>query len=389
MIQKIIGLMKKETVLFIAGILAVLSMFVVHPDRTYITYIDFRTLAILFCLMTIVAAFRNMGVFDRMAAMLLKQVKGLASVVLVMVLLCFFLSMVITNDVALITFVPLTIIVFRKLEETVRMRWMISCIVLQTVAANLGSMLTPIGNPQNLFLYGKALEIKALKGMGNFLTLMLPYSLCSLLLLLICIAVIRWFWRRDVLVIGQVQLSELGEQEKLSHRSKHAVAYVLLFGVSLLTVAHIIPYPISFLVVFIYVWIRDRDILKKVDYSLLATFVALFLFIGNLGRISVFRALLQQVIEGREMFTAVFASQVMSNVPAAVLLEKFTDRIPVLIVGTNLGGLGTLIASMASLISYKYMVRENPEAKGTYMVLFSVVNVVFLVILCALAYGIC
>ena len=124
MIQKIIGLMKKETVLFIAGILAVLSMFVVHPDRTYITYIDFRTLAILFCLMTIVAAFRNMGVFDRMAAMLLKQVKGLASVVLVMVLLCFFLSMVITNDVALITFVPLTIIVFRKLEETVRMRWM-------------------------------------------------------------------------------------------------------------------------------------------------------------------------------------------------------------------------------------------------------------------------
>lgn len=390
MIQKIIGLMKKETVLFIAGILAVLSMFVVHPDRTYITYIDFRTLAILFCLMTIVAAFRNMGVFDRMAAMLLKQVKGLASVVLVMVLLCFFLSMVITNDVALITFVPLTIIVFRKLEETVRMRWMISCIVLQTVAANLGSMLTPIGNPQNLFLYGKALETGALKGMENFLTLMLPYSLCSLLLLLICIAVIRWFWRRDVLVIGQAQLSELGEQEKLSHRSEHAVVYVLLFGVSLLTVAHMIPYPISFLMVFIYVWIRDRDILKKVDYSLLATFVALFIFIGNLGRISVFRALLQQVIEGREMFTAVFASQVMSNVPAAVLLEKFTDRIPALIVGTNLGGLGTLIASMASLISYKYIVRENPEAKGTYMVLFSVVNVVFLVILCALAYyGIC
>lgn len=368
---------KQETVLAIAGILAVGSMFLVPPDRGYVSYIDVRTLSILFCLMTIVAGLRGIGVFDYIARILLNRVKGTMGIILILVGLCFFLSMLITNDVALITFVPLTIILMKRFQPEIRQKWLLKVIVMQTIAANLGSMLTPIGNPQNLYLYGKAGI-----SMGAFIMLMLPYTLAALGLLILWILLASWRNRGG---------KKLGEDEAVAvkpteqRRTEYLLVYGLLFILSLLAVAHLLPYWIPLILVFLYSIIRNRPVLRQVDYSLLGTFVALFIFIGNLGRIPAFHTALQNMITGKEMLTAVAASQVMSNVPAAILLAGFTDDIPALIVGTNLGGLGTLIASMASLISFKYVAREDRGLRGRYFLEFTVANVIFLAILLVLA----
>lgn len=380
--KSMIQFCKKEAVLSIAVVLALLSVFFVRPDAGYLAYIDFRTLGILFCLMTIVAGLQQIGVFDRMAKGLLAHVAGVCGIVTILVLLCFFLSMLITNDVALITFVPLALIIMKQFSEADRKKWMLKCVVMQTIAANLGSMLTPIGNPQNLYLYGRA-------GMNisSFLRLMLPYSLISLALLLL------WIWlpfliqresaeeRQDNTESGKVWKPEETSGGWMETDTKTLMAWGMLFGISLLAVGRILVWQIPFVLVLLYGLIWKREILRKVDYSLLGTFTALFIFIGNLGRIPAFSSFLQRAMQGREVLTAVFASQVMSNVPAAILLSGFTDQYQALIIGTNLGGLGTLIASMASLISFKYMVREDRTLRGSYLAEFTVANLVFLAVL--------
>lgn len=371
--RSMIQFCKKEAVLSIAIVLALFSMIFVRPDAEYLAYIDFRTLGILFCLMTIVAGLQQIGIFDRMAKGLLARMTGVGGIVTILVLLCFFLSMLITNDVALITFVPLAIIIMRQLPEVVRKQWMLKCIVMQTIAANLGSMLTPIGNPQNLYLYGKA-------GMNisSFLRLMFPYSLISLVLLLL------WIWLPLFTKKGNAEPGLVWKLDKttgprMATDTKVLAAWGILFGISLLTVGRILMWQISFMLVISYGLIWKRDVLCKVDYSLLGTFTALFIFIGNLGRIPAFSSFLQRVMNGREVLTAVFASQIMSNVPAAILLSGFTEQYRALIIGTNLGGLGTLIASMASLISFKYIVREDGTLRGRYLAEFTMANLVFLI----------
>ena len=362
---------KTETVLCIFSLLALISLFLVPPDAAYLDYIDFRTLAILFCLMAVMAGFQENGLFAVIAQSILCHVKNIRQILSVLVLLCFFCSMFITNDVALITFVPLTIIVFHMLDAKLK-KWLIPTIVLQTIAANLGSMLTPIGNPQNLYLYGKTQM-----SVGTFILLMLPYSLVSLLLLMICVVIVAK--RSGIEVRGAEVL--LTEDEKLEQKKYLLPAYLLLFVLCLLTVAHMIPYPVTLGTVALAVLLLDRGTLIKVDYSLLLTFVGFFIFIGNMGRMPAFCDFLQKIIGGREVMTAVIASQVISNVPAALLLSGFTENITALIIGTNLGGLGTLIASMASLISYKQVARQIPGEKKKYFGWFTIANIVFLMIL--------
>lgn len=373
---------KKEIVLCTVIILAVISMFFVRPNAEYISYIDFRTLAILFCLMTIVASFSDIGAFDWLAEQLLNKVESLSGTVLVLVLLCFFMSMFITNDVALITFVPFAQIVLGNVEQKNRSKWMISCVVMQTIAANLGSMFTPIGNPQNLFLYGKAMQNKLchISGIGDFLWLMLPYSIISLALLILFVALTGIFWKKDTFEQSRGKDSSASIYSK-SKRMEYTIWYGIFFIISLLAVAHKIHYIIPFILILVYSFVRNKKILLKVDYSLLGTFVGLFIFIGNLGRIPAFSSTLKSIMKGHEVITAVLASQVMSNVPTAVLLEKFTENISALIIGTNLGGLGTIIASMASLISFKYIGREQCVAKGRYLMIFTVANIFFLAVL--------
>lgn len=374
--KKLCAFIKKETVLTVAIVLAVISAVLVVPDKAYAGYIDFRTLSILFCLMAVMAGLQKLGVFRKVAGMLLRHTRNTVQLVEVLVLLCFFFSMVITNDVSLITFVPFTFIVLRLSGEDAMKKLAVPVIILQTIAANLGSMLTPIGNPQNLYLYGKA-QMSA----GAFILLMLPYSLVSLLLLVLCAAVTAKRSRISVQGVTTVSLGDNVESETAERKGYLLPMYLLLFLLCLFTVARVIPYPVTLVIVAAAVLIFDRSTITKVDYSLLLTFVGFFVFIGNMGRMPAFRNFLQGIIGGREVLTSVIASQVISNVPAALLLSGFTEDVQALIVGTNLGGLGTLIASMASLISYKQVAGQIPEEKKRYFGWFTVANIAFLAIL--------
>lgn len=385
--RKIIQFLKNEVVLAVAAALAVISSFRVRPDGKYLNYIDFRTLALLFCLMTVMAGFQGLGVFRRIAEGLLRRVgTGSVRVILTLVFLCFFFSMLITNDVALITFVPFTFNVLELLGEERRERLIVPLIVLETLGANLGSMLTPLGNPQNLYLYGKAGL-----GMGKFMAVMLPYSCISGILLAIWSMIVGW--RR-----GRTQAPEDDETKGTKADAAGSIVdmegtaggrpvllltYAGLFLLCLLTVVRLLPYPVALGATLILVLLTDGRTLLSVDYCLLLTFVAFFVFIGNMGRIPTFANFLAESLQGREVAVAVLASQVISNVPAALLLSGFTNRYRALLIGVNLGGLGTLIASMASLISYKYVVRLVPEKKGKYFGYFTISNLVFLAILSA------
>lgn len=368
-LQKIWNWCKKEAVLSIAIVLAIVSSFFVHPDKEYIGYIDFRTLAILFCLMAVMAGLQQIGLFKYVAEKLLQMVKHIRGLVFILIMLCFFSSMLITNDVALITFVPFTFIVLNMILGEKAEKLVVPVVVMQTIAANLGSMLTPIGNPQNLYLYGKTSM-----NFGEFILFMLPYTVVSFFLLAIWCLFFRYKGEKKVAL-------ELSESTSLGTYKKQLIVYGLLFVLCLLTVAHILPYEVTLLGVLVVVFLLDKSVLGKVDYALLLTFVGFFIFIGNMGRVPAFNAFIQEIIVGNEVLTSVAASQFMSNVPAALLLSGFTNQYELLIVGTNLGGLGTIIASMASLISFKYIGKEYKHLRGKYLLYFTVANTLFLLVL--------
>ena len=367
--RRVWDFLKKEAVLSIALVLAAVSAFFVRPDAAYAGYIDWQTLGLLFSLMAVMAGLREIGVFARLGGMLLKAVRTTRQLACVLIMLCFFTSMLITNDVALITFVPFALTVLKLAGMD---RQVIPVVVLQTIAANLGSMATPIGNPQNLYLYSQS-------GMafGPFFLLMLPYTAISLALLLMCLFVIP---KRT---LDSSALAAEGAERKIP--ALRAAAYAVLFVLGVLSVAKIVPWTALLVIVLIAVLILDRKVLLKVDYALLVTFSGFFVFIGNLGRIDAFRQVVERLISGREVLLSVAVSQVLSNVPTALLLSGFSDNWPALILGTNLGGLGTLIASMASLISYKLLAKEHPALKGKYFVQFTLYNIGFLAVL-AIAY---
>ena len=356
--KKIISFMKKETVLTIATLLAVVSAFFVKPDRQYIGYIDFRTLGILFGLMVIMQGFQRTGLFDQIGKSLLQKTGKLWQLILVLVMLCFFFSMLITNDVSLLTFVPFSILVLKKCGQE---QAMIPTVILQTVAANLGSMLTPIGNPQNLYLFS-AYNMN----ISDFFKTILPYALISLVMLVCC----SLFSGKSPIVYNE-------NREELNFDKRLIAMYIALFAIALLSVFRVLNYLILLAVVIVFVLIFDRKVLLKVDYSLLFTFIFLFVFIGNLGNISQINGWLSSVVNGNEVPVGVLASQVFSNVPATILLSGFTNNATDLMIGVNIGGLGTLIASMASLISFKFIQKENVSI-AKYFGLFTLFKVLFL-----------
>lgn len=370
--KQLYAFIKKEAVLSAAAILALISMFAVRPDNEYLGYIDFHTLAILFSLMAVMAGLRSLGLFDAMGTALLGKTGSLRQVILVLVGLCFFSAMIITNDVALITFVPFTFVVLNLLGCGAD--WAVVVAAMQTVAANLGSMLTPLGNPQNLYLYGK-MDLH----FGAFVALMLPYCLVSLVLLVIWI----FFSCKGKNIPAGISAETTAH---LCGKPWMLWCYGGLFVLCLLSVMHIVSIWIVFAFVLAFCLIFDRNTLGRVDYSLLLTFVAFFIFIGNLGRIPAFSRWLSGILDGHEVAVSVLASQVTSNVPAALLLSGFTVNYPALVIGTNLGGLGTLIASMASLISYRQVATNLPDKKGQYFKLFTLSNGIFLGILMAFHY---
>lgn len=367
--RKLLDWCKREIVLSIAILLAVISAVIIHPDKEYINYIDFRTLAILFCLMAVMAGLQKIGLFRYVAEKLLGRVSHIRGLTFILIMLCFFSSMLITNDVALITFVPFTFIVLKMIMGNHSEKLIVPVVVMQTIAANLGSMLTPIGNPQNLYLYGKTTM-----NFVSFMLLMLPYTVIAFLLLAVWCLSFRYQGEKRI----ELRIEQICG---ITQYKKQLVTYMSLFVLCILTVAHVIPYPATLGIVLLVVFILDRHVLKEVDYALLLTFVGFFVFIGNMGRVPAFNAFIQNIIDGNEVLTSIVASQFMSNVPAALLLSGFTNQYELLIVGTNLGGLGTLIASMASLISFKYIGKEYGDLKGRYMLYFTVANILFLILL--------
>lgn len=369
MLQKITDFIKKETVLTIATALAVASAFWVHPGPQYVGYIDWRVLGILLSLMLIVAGFQSNGLFDAIGSRLLAKTKNTAQLMLVLVFLCFFSSMFITNDVALLTFVPFACTILQKCHQE---RLIVTAFVLQTLAANLGSMLTPIGNPQNLYLY----RISG-AGLGEFVGWMAPYTLVSGVLLLLVVFVLSAGKRRISLETG-VLLQTSGT----AGRKKNGI-YLALFALSLLSVARVFPWQLMLAVVLVVLVLTDRTVFLQVDYCLLFTFISffIFIFIGNMGNIEAVRSVLQSLVAGRELAVGIGASQIISNVPATLLLADFTHDLKNLTIGVNLGGLGTLIASMASLISYKIYAHNYNKTKGRYLLWFTIANVLFLGVL--------
>lgn len=371
--KAILNFLKKQVVLVVAWILAIISAFFVHPNAEYFSYIDWRSLGILWSLMAIMAAYRINGVFETIGKWLLGKVHKMGQLVLVLVLLCFILSMFVTNDVALITFVPFAILI---LEACNCQKLMIPVIVLQTVAANLGSMLTPIGNPQNLYLFGLGGF-----GLGQFVMLMLPYSALSLVLILICVFFIGNKEKGTVLENTGLEMNETETKGSNINPILKLIIFTVLFTLSILTVLHVIPFYVLVPIVLVCMLIFERKSIAKADYSLLLTFIGFFIFTGNISRIDFINQQLQHFVGGRELAFGIITSQVISNVPAALLLSGFSTNVSNLIVGVNLGGLGTLIASMASLISYKFYAASKDSKTGKFMVVFTCVNVVFLAIL--------
>lgn len=365
MLQKITDFIKKETVLTIATAFAVASAFWVHPGPQYVGYIDWRVLGILLSLMLIVAGFQSNGLFDAIGSRLLAKTKNTAQ--LVLVFLCFFSSMFITNDVALLTFVPFACTILQKCHQE---RLIVTTFVLQTLAANLGSMLTPVGNPQNLYLYSISGA-----GLGEFIGWMAPYTLVSGVLLLLVVFVLSAGKRRISLETGA-----LLQTSGAAGRKKNGI-YLALFVLSLLSVARVLPWELMLAVVLIVLIFTDRAVFLQVDYCLLFTFISFFIFIGNMGNIEAVRSVLQSLVAGRELAVGIGASQIISNVPATLLLADFTHNLKNLTIGVNLGGLGTLIASMASLISYKIYAHNYNKTKGRYLLWFTIANVLFLAVL--------
>lgn len=392
MFTKVKELFQKETVCCIAFLLAVISMCFVVPSKNYISYIDFRVLALLFCLMAVVRGFSSIGVFTRLGTMLLTHVHSLRMLSALFIFLCFFFSMLITNDVALITFVPFTILVLSMAEQK---KFLIPVIVLETIAANLGSMLTPLGNPQNLYLY----TISGLS-IGAFVRIMLPYSFVSAILLLIFIL----FLPKDTVstataantatttntVTASNTSNVICEAVKARKNSRILFAfYLILFLLCLLTVLHILPYQILFFLVLTGFLLLDYRVLKDVDYFLLLTFLCFFIFIGNMKQISLVHELISKLLVHHEVLMGIGASQIISNVPAAILLSGFTDDYSALLIGVNLGGLGTLIASLASLISFKFYTNSNVSDTRRFLGIFTLYNVIFLGVLFVLSLILC
>ncbi len=352
---------RREPVLLIAAAAAFVTCFFVPPDPAYFSYLDFRTLALLYCLMTVVNGFRKAGLFAHLSHVLCEKAGNLRRIALLLVLLCFFSSMLITNDVALLTFVPFAVVVMGMAHHQ---RELIFVVVLQTIAANLGSMLTPVGNPQNLYLYS-CYDMK----IGEFFAATGPVWAASLALLLLSCLLLR-AERLDFF---------LGEAPGMDRRA--LLVYLLLLIVCLLVVLRLLAWYLMLGILLLVLLVYDRKTLLKADFMLLLTFVAFFVFSGNLARMPGIADAIRNLMAGREFLSALLASQVISNVPTALLLSGFTDQAHALLLGVNVGGLGTPIASLASLISLKLYSHSEHARTGRYLAAFTALNLAYLLLL--------
>ena len=352
---------KKNTVMVIAMLAAFTTALAVPPDAKYIGYFDFKTLTCLFCVLAVVCALKNINFFYMLAQHIVVRFRTARLCVLALVYITFIGSMLIANDMALLTFLPLGYFV---LKSTKKEKYMAFTFIMQNIAANLGGMLTPFGNPQNLYLYTK-FNIPN----GEFMSIMLPPFLLSVALITLC-------------CLAFVKSEEMSINDKMTEvEPRRAAVYMVLFALAVIIVFRWIPYWIGLLIIPPVLMKMDRKALRMVDYPLLMTFVFFFIFAGNMARIGFVREFFSQILDQGTLLVSVISCQFISNVPSAILLSQFTENYRALLVGVNIGGAGTLIASLASLITFREYVKHYPEKTGKYIAEFSVFNFSFVIIL--------
>ena len=352
---------KKNAVMCIALVAAIITSIIVPVDKEYLGYFDYKTLTCLFCVLAVVCALKNINFFYMLARKVVQLFKNARMSVLALVYITFIGSMLIANDMALLTFLPLGYLV---LTTTHKEKYMAFTFIMQNIAANLGGMLTPFGNPQNLYLYSKY-EIPNLE----FMDIMAPPFVISVILITICCCI---FVKAEPLSL---------DDEKIVLDPKRTILYLALFALAIAIVFRGIPYGIGLIVIPVVLLFADRKALKMVDYGLLFTFVFFFIFSGNMARIDAVRNLFSMLLEKSTLLFSVLSCQVISNVPSAILLSQFTENYRDLLVGVNIGGVGTLIASLASLITFREYVKNNPGKTGYYIGMFSAFNFGFLIVL--------
>lgn len=355
---KHLNFFKNDAVFEVSLLLAVLSSFIYMPK---ISYIDFKVIITLFSLMVVVKAFEGLKLFDSLAFFMLKSLKNTRIVSAVLILLCFFSSMVITNDVSLLTFVPLTLIIGKKADIS-----LYKTIIFQTIAANLGSSLTPMGNPQNLFIFTHY-NLSA----SQFLSSLMLLAVSGLAILILLTLTIK---SRSI----EVELSKVEVKD-----TKKIFVWSAVFLIIILSILKVIDYRISFALTVMTALIIDKKLILKVDYTLLMTFICFFIFVGNISNIKVLSSFISLHLKTPfELYTnSIALCQIISNVPASIFLSKFTSNWKVLLLGVDIGGLGTLVASLASLISYKLFSKEYPKDSSKYILKFSIYNFLILFIL--------
>lgn len=359
--KRLTHILKANAVMFIAMTLAVITMIIIPPDKEYLGYFDFKTLTCLFTVLCVVCALRNVRFFYTVAEKIIKHFKNARMSVLALVYITFIGSMLIANDMALLTFLPLGYFV---LISSHKEKYMCVTFILQNIAANLGGMLTPFGNPQNLYLYSR-FNIPD----GEFMLIMLPcFALSVALITAACIIFVK-----------PEPLEVSGVERRLP--PVRVAAYLLLFAFSILCVFRFIPYVLALIIIPVAIFIMDRRALANVDYGLLLTFVFFFIFSGNMARIDAVREIFSVLLEKSTLVVSALSCQVMSNVPSAILLSQFTDNYRELLIGVNIGGCGTIISSLASLITFREYVSHNPGKSGKYLLVFSAFNFTFLIVL--------
>lgn len=351
---------RKNTVFVIAVVLAVLTSIAVPPDSRYIGYFDFKTLTCLFCTLAVICALKNVKFFTKLAEKIVSLAGNARMAILMLVCITFVGSMLIANDMALLTFLPLG---YYLLSSTGKEKYMAYTFVLQNIAANLGGMLTPFGNPQNLYIYEKYSIANA-----EFVRIMFPpFALAVTLIFLCCLPI-----KKEKLSLKHRDFSPLPKAK--------TAAYLMLFAFSVALVFRIVPYYVGLLLIPLALLFLDRKALRDVDYILLLTFVAFFIFAGNMSRIGVVREFLSSLLEKNTLVFSVLSCQFISNVPSAILLSQFTENYRELLVGVNIGGTGTVIASLASLITLKEYASHGGSVRK-YFAVFSALNFGFLAVM--------
>jgi Na+/H+ antiporter NhaD/arsenite permease-like protein len=340
---------------------AVITAFFVPPDKAYLDYFDWKTLACLFITLAVICALRNIKFFTILARRLVMLTGNLRNLFLMLLCITFIGSMLIANDMALITFLPLGYFALSVANEQ---KYMAYLFILQNIAANLGGMLTPFGNPQNLYLYSK-FNIPD----GEFMLIMLPPFLLAVLMITVCCLI---FVKPEPLEV---------QEDGYNTPVARVIIYLLLFALSIAIVFRGIPYPVGLIVIPLFLIFMDREALKGVDYGLLLTFVFFFIFSGNMARIGAVSAFFSYLLSIDTLVFSALSCQVISNVPSAILLSEFTTNYRELLLGVNIGGVGTLISSLASLITFKEYTKQSPKHTISYIVKFSVYNFTFLILL--------